>query len=416
MKKMILFGCFTFALLGVCGSVKANDIVDFLNAWRNMQRDYEQRYDRWDDYRHRGQPAPQPAPDPNPNQIVGTLHSLSSEMLPYVTAIANAVAAVDDRELKQHAETAEAELSELAQSARDHDREHAAQHHERFDASWQQVVFRLQNYKTSSRLNEYIAIVTEKDRRMHMLLNRGYRPGFERNRIESLAQQLDNQVEVIVQKLQRQKTAWEQRALSFQAQRVARHADEFAELAQASTSHDLLVQEFRQFDDNWHALTERLRDYGPRDLNLHSEIAAVRETDRQLHQVLLVEAPVISDRRSTNAVLQRAEDTAEELVDELREMMWRERIFGNRRVIGYLMRLEDEIDNFAELPERDQTDSRWKVVADAWVSYEAAQKDLPAEKLSVSVQSLQNSLRQDMDYLSRRFEAKPGRDWRYGGR
>ena len=403
--------------------IAGNDIVDFIEKWRGYQRQYDRRFDRWDEYRNnrRGQARPriepriepQPTVTVNPTQVVGELHDLAREMQPYLTAIVNSVDSNRDESLEAYGEAAEKHLFSMIAAGRDHDRALYSQQHERFDENWQQLLYRFQNYKRTEKFEDYVNYVNEKDRRIHQLLHQEYRPGYDNSYIASLAAELDDNVEALVRKIEQNGPAWDERAVYFQARRVSRHADDFAEISRTRASHELLSQEFEQFDNSWHTLTERLRRYGPRDLNLHSEIAAVRNTDRQLHDVLFVEAPVVSDQRSIDAILRRTHFTAHELIEEMRHVMWREQIFGHQEVIGYLAKLRDEVGAFYELPVRQQTESRWKNVADSWLAFKSTESGLPVDRISPSVTALQESLDADMTFLSRRFDGPTDVEWRY---
>jgi hypothetical protein len=165
-----------------------------------------------------------------------------------------------------------------------------------------------------------------------------------------------------------------------------------------------IVEEYEEFDRAWHRLEERAP--APRDLEEHLRRVArrVRQIDRQLHDALLVEVPLASDRHKATQLASALAKTAEHLARDLAADLGRGRpeIIDNGHAMARASHnLHQTLAQSQD--ERLQADA-WRQFVQEWNRLTASLKTAPPERSEHSLQVI-GQMETDVKRLERHFAA-----------
>ena len=354
------------------------DFADFLRNWAERQQqfnrrqeDYNRRYD--ERYRRRDEPEPvgvpwrapleriltpeqsglQPGfydvplpsgervrlnvrPDggrpAQPNaaqrrQILAEATALQS----HIETVARAVAPVGDKQLESAAEKVQRAVRRMIDDVRDADWEDARRESERFTESFRDLVTRLDRYTVSPGVRGHIESASQIATRIDFALRDTdgrsadgrpprLRVGYDRPQLLALTGTLADRGRRLERAFAADARDWRSKALGRKVRRVRQGGEDLQEAVLDGADFDTLVEEYEQFDEDWHRLVdsvERLNLLSPQLLEAGREIW---EIDWALHEVLLVGASYFPDRAAARHTLDRVASSARRLDRELQLM------------------------------------------------------------------------------------------------
>ncbi|MCA9117302.1 MAG: hypothetical protein KDA79_19665 [Planctomycetaceae bacterium] len=440
------------SLLAAPQSAAGNDIEDFFKELLQGRQRYEQRRNDWQhrrDARYEGYrrdlpddsrfdveapglpegtySVPLPGgisinirskhlPDHREKQISEQVRQLGEAMRYPARRIAGSLRGSGDPRLRQESHEALEELEEMIEAASEEDIEDILEHHQRFDDHWRQVVYGLRGEAGDRQLRSFAERVARHDQQLHYVLHVGPGQNYDRPRLIGLTRRLEavtRNLEEIVEENTGPRRPGQR--LSRQAHRVSVQAHGLAETVADNQTYDRIVEEYREFDREWHDLLGDIRQnerFADRFLPVARD---VRQIDRQLHDILLVDSPEVPDDNGAHHLVHRIAGTARLLEDEARDAARNQRGDQGYRFVRLADRfsstaqqLDDQLERGEHLSrttgllERLQSD--WQNVIE---QFERIQRGRETQQVA----QLLGDLRSDMLRLTR-FSAGQ-KDWRY---
>lgn len=440
------------SLLAAPSTAAANDIEDFFKELVQGRQRYEQRRSEWQnrrdaryqelrrdlpddtrfDYESPGLPegtytVPLPGgisinirskqvPDHRERQITEQVSQLGEAMRYPVQRIAGSLRGSRDERLRKESHEAYEELEEMIEAARENDLDDVLEHHQRFDDHWRQVVYGVRGEAGDRQLQYLAQRVARHDQQLHYVLHVGPGQNYDRPRLVGLTRQLEvatrNLEEIVEDRTGPRRPG---QSLRRRAHRVSTQAHGLAETVADNQHYERIVDEYREFDREWHDLLDDIRQFDRLTARFLPVARDVRQIDRQLHEILLIDSPEVPDDRGVQHLVHRIGGSARLLEDEVRDAVrdqqgdrgYRfvrvvDRFSSTAQQLDYQLERGEEISQMKGLTDRFQSD--WQQVVE---QFNAFQGDDRRNQITPIMTDLQSDMRRLARY------AAGEEDWRY---